>query len=78
MCKHEVEHLIGTKDGIKCRLCGKTFKTFVELEADRQAGEQPEEKEIDEIITEEEQAEEKPVAEEKPKKKATAKKGAKK
>lgn len=78
MCKHEVEHLIGTKDGIKCRLCGKTFKTFKELEADRQADEQPEEKEIDEIIAEEEQADEKPVAEEKPKKKATAKKGAKK
>jgi hypothetical protein len=82
MCKHEVEHLIGTKDGIKCRLCGKTFKTFAELEADRQGEEKPkevaEEKEIDEIITEEEQAEEKPVAEEKPKRKATAKKGAKK
>jgi hypothetical protein len=82
MCKHEVEHLIGTKDGIKCRLCGKTFKTFAELEADRQGEEKPEEvteeKEVDEIITEEEQAEEKPVAEEKPKKKATAKKGAKK
>ena len=44
MCKHEVEHLIGTKDGIKCRLCGKTFKTFAELEADRQSDEQPEEK----------------------------------
>ena len=44
MCKHEVEHLIGTKDGIKCRLCGKTFKTFAELETDRQADEQPEEK----------------------------------
>lgn len=66
MCKHEVEHLIGTKDGIKCRLCGKQFKTFAELEADR-GEEKPEE-----------QAEEKPVAEEKPKKKATAKKGAKK
>jgi len=67
MCKHEVEHLIGTKDGIKCRLCGKTFKTFAELEADRQGEEKPEE-----------QAEEKPVAEEKPKRKATSKKGAKK
>jgi len=67
MCKHEVEHLIGTKDGIKCRLCGKQFKTFAELEADRQ-GEEKSEK----------QAEEKPVAEEKPKRKATSKKGAKK
>lgn len=82
MCKHEVEHLIGTKDGIKCRLCGKQFKTFAELETDRQGEEKPEkqaeEKEIDEIITEEEQAEKKPVAEEKPKRKATSKKGAKK
>jgi hypothetical protein len=81
MCKHEVEHLIGTKDGIECRLCGKTFKTFAELEADRgekKPEEVAEEKEVDEIITEEEQAEEKPVAEEKPKRKATAKKGAKK
>lgn len=62
MCKHEVEHLIGTSDGIKCRLCGKVFKTYAELEADR---------------PQEEKAEEKPV-EEKPKKKAPTKKGAKK
>lgn len=41
-CKHEVEHLIGTKDGIKCRNCGKTFATFAELEADR-----PKEKEVE-------------------------------
>lgn len=34
-CRHEVEHLVGTKDGIKCRNCGKTFATFAELEADR-------------------------------------------
>ena len=34
-CLHEVEHLVGTKDGIKCRNCGKTFATFAELEADR-------------------------------------------
>lgn len=34
-CTHAVEHLVGTKDGIKCRNCGKTFATFVELEADR-------------------------------------------
>jgi len=74
MCKHEVEHLIGTKDGIKCRLCGKTFKTFEELKADRK--EVPEDKEI---ITEEQPEE---VSEEKPKKAATkklaSKKGAKK
>ena len=34
-CTHAVEHLVGTKDGIKCRNCGKTFATFAELEADR-------------------------------------------
>lgn len=70
MCKHEVEHLIGTSDGIKCRLCGKVFKTYAELEADRPQEEKAEEKEIDEIIEEQ--------AEEKPKKAATKKKGAKK
>lgn len=35
ICTHAVEHLVGTKDGIKCRNCGKTFATFAELEADR-------------------------------------------
>ena len=64
MCKHENEHLISTNGTIKCRLCGKEFKSWAELEEDRK----PEE----EIITEEEQAEEKP------KKKAPTKKGAKK
>lgn len=34
-CTHDVEHLVGTKDGIKCRNCGKTFATFAELVADR-------------------------------------------
>lgn len=34
-CTHAVEHLVGTKDGIKCRNCGKTFATFAELVADR-------------------------------------------
>lgn len=69
MCNHAVEHLIGTGDGIKCRLCGKVFKDFAELEADRPQEEKPvaEEQEIDEI-----------VEEEKPKKAATRKKGAKK
>lgn len=69
MCNHAVEHLVGTGDGIKCRLCGKVFKDWKELEADRPQEEKPvEEKEIDEI-----------VEEEKPKKAATkSKKGAKK
>lgn len=34
-CTHAVEHLVGIKDGIKCRNCGKVFTTFAELEADR-------------------------------------------
>lgn len=65
-CKHEVEHLIGTKDGIKCRNCGKTFATFAELEADR-----PKEKKVE--APAEEVAVETPA--EKPKK--STKKGAK-
>lgn len=65
-CKHEVEHLIGTKDGIKCRNCGKTFATFAELVADR-----PKEKEVE--APAEEVAVETPA--EKPKK--STKKGAK-
>ena len=35
MCKHELEKLIGTADGIMCSGCGKVFKDFTELEADR-------------------------------------------
>lgn len=34
-CTHAVEHLVGTKDGIKCRNCGKMFASFAELVADR-------------------------------------------
>ncbi len=60
-CRHEVEHLVGTKKGITCKNCGKTFATFAELVADRPK-------------LKKEQAEEVP-AEEKPKK--TTKKGGK-
>ena len=63
-CRHEVEHLIGTKDGIKCRNCGKTFSSFVELVADRP---KLKKEQVEEVA-------EKP-AEEKPKK--TTKKGGK-
>lgn len=35
ICTHDVEHLVGTAGGIKCRNCGKTFATFAELVADR-------------------------------------------
>lgn len=34
-CRHEVEHLVGTKDGITCKNCGKVFASFAELVADR-------------------------------------------
>lgn len=34
-CTHDVEHLVGTADGITCKNCGKTFSTFAELVADR-------------------------------------------
>lgn len=63
-CTHAVEHLVGTKDGIKCRNCGKTFATFAELVADRP---KLKKEQVEEVA-------EKP-AEEKPKK--TTKKGAK-
>ena len=68
-CTHAVEHLIGTKDGIKCRNCGKTFATFAELEADRP---KKQEKKV-EIPAETIEAVETPA--EKPKK--STKKGAK-
>ena len=67
-CKHPVEHLIGTADGIKCRLCGQIFPTYDELVKDRGADEKPAE-EAEQEVTE-------APAEEAPKKK-TAKKGAK-
>lgn len=35
VCTHDVEHLVGTADGITCKNCGKVFATFAELEADR-------------------------------------------
>ena len=70
-CNHPVEHLIGTADGIKCRLCGQIFPTYDELVKDRGTDEKP----ADEAKQEVEEVTEAP-AEEAPKKK-TAKKGAK-
>lgn len=67
-CTHAVEHLVGTKDGIKCRNCGKTFATFAELEADRPKPKKEQVEEVTEKPTEEAPAE-------KPKK--STKKGAK-
>lgn len=63
-CRHEVEHLVGSKDGITCKNCGKTFSTFTELVADRP---KLKKEQVEEVA-------EKP-ADEKPKK--STKKGAK-
>lgn len=35
MCNHDIKDLVGTEGGIKCRACGKTFKNFAEIEADK-------------------------------------------
>ena len=48
-CKHAQEMLMGTADGIVCRACGKTFKNFDEVLAERdekpeEAAEQPKKK----------------------------------
>lgn len=37
MCNHNNEDLIGTAEGIKCRMCGKVFKNFAEIKAERNA-----------------------------------------
>lgn len=70
ICTHDVEHLVGTKDGIKCRNCGKVFATFAELVADRPKKQEKKVEapaEVTEAVTE--------TPAEKPKK--TTKKGAK-
>lgn len=68
-CIHPTEHLVGTVDGVKCRLCGQLFPTYDELVKDRD--EKPK-KEAKQEVTEVTEA----PADEAPKKK-TAKKGAK-
>lgn len=35
MCNHDINHLVGTSEGIVCRKCGKTFKDFSEVLADK-------------------------------------------
>ena len=42
-CTHEIGFLIGDKDGILCRNCGKRFKDFTEIThaADKPPAEQP-------------------------------------
>ena len=81
MCKHDNKDLIGTAEGLKCRACGKVFKDFKEIEADRKKS-QPEEPKIDasEALPEtfEPVVEEKDAQVEKPLKKASdAKSGGK-
>ena len=37
MCKHPTNALIGTAEGIQCRVCGKKFTTFAEIHANAEA-----------------------------------------
>lgn len=34
ICKHEVQHLVGSSDGILCKNCGRKFVDFKEIEDD--------------------------------------------
>ena len=34
-CNHEIEHLVGTADGILCKKCNRIFVNFAEIEKDR-------------------------------------------
>lgn len=70
-CTHPVEHLIGTADGIKCRVCGQLFPSYADLVKDRGTDEKPKKEAKQEVA----EATEAPT-DEAPKKKTT-KKGAK-
>ena len=35
ICNHEVQHLVGSSDGILCKKCGRKFVNFEEIENDR-------------------------------------------
>lgn len=37
MCNHDINHLVGTSEGIVCRKCGKVFPSFAMLNADLEA-----------------------------------------
>lgn len=37
MCKHDVNYLMGTADGIVCRKCGRVFPSLAALHADLEA-----------------------------------------
>lgn len=64
-CKHEQQHLMGTADGIVCRACGETFKTWADVITAR--GEKPVE------AQETPETQEKPEAQETPKKRTRKK-----
>ena len=34
-CNHEIDHLMGTADGVVCRCCGKLFPDMAAVIADR-------------------------------------------
>ena len=42
-CKHEMQWLMGTADGIVCRKCGRQFHDFEEIEAENKPVAEPEE-----------------------------------
>lgn len=58
-CKHDVNYLMGTSEGIVCRKCGKVFPSLATLHADLEA---------------DRAAQAEPVKEEKPKTTRTRKK----
>lgn len=37
MCNHPTRALIGTAEGIQCRICGAKFTTFEEIKANAEA-----------------------------------------
>lgn len=37
-CKHDINHLMGTADGIVCRSCGRLFASMDEVLAERGDG----------------------------------------
>lgn len=37
-CKHDINHLMGTADGILCRSCGRLFASMDEVLAERDDG----------------------------------------
>lgn len=45
MCKHDINWLMGTADGVVCRKCGKVFPSLAtlrdDLEADRAGSQAP-------------------------------------